>query len=258
MLVSESTMSRQLLCSKPLLLSRQRSQAFLGKTRLLRPPFDVALGGTPSAVPLNQLPLVGEVALALEESRFRQKCSLKEAEGMVTEDILHIYNLASVPTIHPLKVRQKVEWVSKLVKKQRKDLTPDSRFGRQSVLGSYRHKSGNGKKKVNYVDVKDELFLVAKEELVPDLEKEFYSDQKSKRKMFIGEVDNNEVERQQVLRKREERRQLREEKLRKRQKKEENRIAESSETEKQRLGGQALKFGQVTQELGGQGWIIYH
>ena len=53
---------------------------------------------------------------------------MREAEEMVTEDILHIYNLASVPTIHPIKVRQKVEWVTKLVKQRRKEWSFDERF----------------------------------------------------------------------------------------------------------------------------------
>ena len=114
-------MSRLLLRSKPV----------LAKSRVLRPPFDVALNGLPSAIPLNQRPRVVEVALALEESRFQQRCSLEEAEGMVTEDILYVYKLASVPTIHPKKVRQKVEWLSKLVKGHRLHLTQDKRFGRQ-------------------------------------------------------------------------------------------------------------------------------
>ena len=235
-------MSRQLLCGKPPLLSRPKSQAFLANSRQLRPPFDVALDGNPSAIPLNQLPRVGDVALALQHSRFQEKCSLNEAEGMVVEDILHVYNLASVPTIHPKKVRQKVEWVSKLVKGQRLHLTQDKRFGRQVVLGKHRKKSGNGKVKMNYSDVKDVLFQVAKEELVPDLEKEFYADQKGERKMYIGNIDTIEVERQQVLREREERRHLREENLRKRQKLDETRKCE--EAAKQRLEG--------------QGWLIFN
>ena len=81
---------------------------------------------------------------------------------MVTEDILHVYNLASIPTIHPKKVRQKVEWASKVVKQKRKGVLVDKRFGRQGVLGKHRQKSGNNKVKMNYSDVKEKLLQVAK------------------------------------------------------------------------------------------------
>ena len=234
-------MSGQPLCGKPPLLSRSRSEAWLSNSRLLRPPFDAALGGTPSPIPFNQLPTAGEVALAVEHCRFKEKCNLREAEEMVTEDILHIYNLASVPTIHPKKVRQKVEWVTKLVRQRRKDGSFDKRFGRQSVLGKHGQKASNGKVKMNFSDVKDKLLQVASEALIPELEKEFYADQKSARKMFIGKIDKNEVERQRLLKEREERRHLREETLRKRQKLEEMRKCPEEEG----------SFGE-------QGWLIIH
>ena len=240
-------MTGQLLCSKPPLLSRSRAglqrAGWQSKSRLLRPSFDAALGGTPSPIPFNQLPKAGEVALAIEHARFKEKCNLREAEEMVTEDILHVYNLASVPTIHPIKVRQKVEWVTKLVKQRRKEWSFDKRFGRQNVLGKHRQKASNGKVKMNFSDVKDKLLQVANEVLVPDLEKEFYADQKCARKMFIGNIDKNEVERQRVLKEREERRHLREETLRKRQKLEEMRKRSEEEGR---------------QSFGEQGWLIIH
>ena len=48
----------------------------------------------------------------------------------MTQDILSVYRKASIPTIDPLKVKQMVEWVSKLVKNRLDDVREDKRFGR--------------------------------------------------------------------------------------------------------------------------------
>ena len=74
-LLSEVTMSGQPLCGKPPLLSRSRNEPWLSNSRLLRPPFDAALGGTPSPIPFNQLPTAGEVALAVEHCRFKESAT---------------------------------------------------------------------------------------------------------------------------------------------------------------------------------------
>ena len=43
---------------------------------------------------------------------------------------------------------------------------------------------------MNFMDIKDQLFLVARE--IPDLEMEFYEDQNRERRMELGGVDREE------------------------------------------------------------------
>ena len=106
-----------------------------GVPRVLRPPEDIALGGWPVPLLSNKLPRVGEVALAIEGLKFGEQLKLEEAQRRVTEYILSVYRKASIPTINPLKVKQKVEWVSKLVKNRRSDVREDKRFEREHVKG---------------------------------------------------------------------------------------------------------------------------
>ena len=157
-------------------------------SRVLRPTEDVFLDGVPAPLLTRKLPRVGEVALAMELYKLDCKDSPKEAKKKVAEDILNMYKKASIPTINPLKIAQKVEWVQELVKERRKDMVNDKRFNRERVMGKHRKKSGNGKKKMKYVEVKDELVKVAAKD-IPEMEKEFYTDQLGERKMEIGSTD---------------------------------------------------------------------
>ena len=156
-----------------------------GDSRVLRPTEDVFLGGLPAPLLTRKLPRVGEVALAMEHYKLVDKDS---SEEKVAEDIMTVYMNASIPTINPLKVVQKVGWVQELVKERRKDMVNDKRFDRERVMGKHRKKSGNGKKKMKYVEVKDELMKVAAKD-IPEMEKEFYTDQLGERKMEIGSID---------------------------------------------------------------------
>ena len=70
----------------------------------------------------------------------------------------------------------------------------DKRFDRERVMGKHREKSGNGSKRMKYVEVKDKLLMVAAKD-VPEIEKEFYEDQLGERKMEIGGVDKKEERR---------------------------------------------------------------
>ena len=159
-----------------------------GDSRVLRPTEDLFLGGLPAPLLTRKLPRVGEVALAMEYCKLMNKDSVKEAKKKVAEDIMTVYMNASIPTINPLKVVQKVGWVQELVKERRKDMVNDKRFDRERVMGKHRKKSGNGKKKMKYVEVKDELMKVAAKD-IPEMEKEFYTDQLGERKMEIGSID---------------------------------------------------------------------
>ena len=157
-------------------------------SRVLRPTKDVFLGGLPAPLLTRKLPRVGEVALAMEHYKLVDKDSSEEAKKKVAEYIMTVYMNASIPTINPLKVVQKVGWVQELVKERRKDMVNDKRFDRERVMGKHRKKSGNGKKKMKYVEVKDELVKVAAKD-IPEMEKEFYTDQLGERKMEIGSID---------------------------------------------------------------------
>ena len=58
--------------------------------------------------------------------------------------------------------------------------------------GKQKRKKKNGKSKQKLSDVVDELFEVQRE--VPDLEREFYIDQQTTRKLFVGGVDEEATE----------------------------------------------------------------
>ena len=142
---------------------------------MLRPTEDVFLGGLPAPLLSRKLPRVGEVALAMEHYKLEDKVSPEEAKKMVAKYIQEVYKNASISTINPLKVVQKVMWVQELVKEIRKDMVNDKRFDRERVMGKHRKKSGNGHKKMKYVEVKEELLKVAAKD-IPELEREFYED----------------------------------------------------------------------------------
>ena len=67
-------------------------------------------------------------------------------------------------------------------------MVTNKRFDRERVMGKHRKKSGNGKKKMKYVEVKDELMKVGAKDIL-EMEKEFYTDQLGGRKMEIGPID---------------------------------------------------------------------
>ena len=103
---------------------------------MLRFPVDIALGGYPAPLLTHKLPRLGEVALAVEYHLFK-KLDKEEAERKVTKDILQVYMDASIPMVDPKKVKQKVLWVRKLVRKRRKDTVLDKRFNRDRVMGKH-------------------------------------------------------------------------------------------------------------------------
>ena len=88
-------------------------------SRVLRPTEDVFLGGLPAPLLTRKLPRVGEIALAMEYYKLEDKDGPKEAKKKVAEDVVNMYKKASIPTINPLKIAQKVEWVQELVKERK-------------------------------------------------------------------------------------------------------------------------------------------
>ena len=91
-------------------LSRRNrlSLAKKGEARRLKPPEDLVVGGVPKPLLTNKLPRCREVALAVEHFRFMEQVSQKEAGKKVTDYIVEVYREASIATIHPIKIRQKV------------------------------------------------------------------------------------------------------------------------------------------------------
>ena len=195
-------------------------------SRVLRPTDDVFLGGLPAPLLTRKLPRVGEIALAMEYYKLEDKDGPKEAKRKVAEDLVNMYKKASFPTINPLKIAQKVEWVQELVKERRKDMVNDKRFDRERVMGKHRKKSGNGSKRMKYVEVKDKLLMVAAKD-VPEIEKEFYEDQLGERRMEIGGVDKKEERRKSEVEEKDKRREARQEMMQKQSEKE-NRRQEAS------------------------------
>ena len=129
-------------------------------SRVLRPTKDVFLGGLQAPLLTRKLPRVEEVALDMEHYKLVDKESSGEAKKNVAEDIMTVYMNAFIPTINPLKVVQKMGWVQDLVKERRKDMVKYKRFDKERVMGKHKKKSGSGKKKKRYVEVKDELMRV--------------------------------------------------------------------------------------------------
>ena len=87
----------------------------------------------PRPLPRSQLPLVRDVDLALEDAVERLLVSKEEAVKTVSCDIEDIYRNASIPTIHPQKVRQKVASVLELRRNAVKNLAVDQRTGKVRV-----------------------------------------------------------------------------------------------------------------------------
>ena len=116
---------------------------------------------------------------------------MNEAEKKIVDQIVKIYERASIPTINVLKIKQKVEKIQKLKRERMKELQVDSRRDKPTVQGKWKQTAKNGKKKQKFGDLKDNLFDVSSS--VPDLEMEFYVDQQNERKMFIDSVDKHET-----------------------------------------------------------------
>ena len=135
--------------------------------------------GVGNPLPANKLPLYKEVGSALiheaEMKRMgKEKSDIdkKNETQKVTDQVLDVYSKESIPTITYYKVREKVDklWVMRrealvgLAKGQAEDCRE--------------RKKKNGKVKRKFCDVTHELFDIADDKNVPDIEKEFLEAQR--------------------------------------------------------------------------------
>ena len=182
----------------------------------------------PRPLPRSQLPLVRDVDLALEDAVERLLVSKEEAVKTVSCDIEDIYRNASIPTIHPQKVRQKVVSVLELRRNAVKNLAVDQRTGKVRDQGVGAKKN---RRKPKMSEVAGNLFEVKSD--VPELEQKFYNDQKGERKLYIGSLDKKVTENNiKVLseeQKKKEKKALREKELNAREEKEKMRVMEQKD-----------------------------
>ena len=160
-------------------------------SRLRSSAFDSAYEGPIRPLPENSLPTFKDVGLAVEfhkYSNMSESCAISQ----VVKDIESVYDHASIP-IHDLKyIRNKVKNINVLRKKRLKEMVINKKKEKPIVIGKFKKKHKNGKDKVKLQEVLNKLFLVANEDNIPNIEKEFYEDQKGERKMIIGGTDHKE------------------------------------------------------------------
>ena len=167
-----------------------------------------ALYGEPARdLPKKQLPLYKDVGLQLLQLEKLQSLSRSEAVAKTAEEIKRIFNTASIPTISLKSIRTKIMKLLIMKRAHEQAEVLDKRTGKLRDQGKFRKKKGNNKIPMKLSDVINKLFDVSSG--VPELEKEFYVDQCTDRKMYIGDVDKVETTR---LRKVAEKLQKREEK----------------------------------------------
>ena len=113
---------------------------------------------------------------------------------IVTDIIIKVYEKASIPTLAYATVYNKVLNLETMKKLRLKQLVFHKKRGTALTQGKFRKKSKNGKVKVLLQDVLNNLFPVADEQNIPEIEREFYEEQKTSHLMVIGGVDLVETE----------------------------------------------------------------
>ena len=172
--------------------SKKRRNMSRDKGPRLRPVPDSAYAGLRSDLPTTKLPLYRDVGLAMEFYKITN--STCNPIKMVTDMILQVYDKASIPTLAYDTVFNKVSNLEALKKVRLKELVFNKTRKTANNSGKFRNKSKNGKVKVKLQDVLDKLFPAADEKNIPEIEKEFYEEQKSTHLMEIGGVDLVETE----------------------------------------------------------------
>ena len=158
------------------------------KRRRKRTP-DPIYHGFPRPIPSSQLPTYKDVGLGIENYKQFEGKREDLAIDFVVEDIRRIYDKASIPTITPKKIRQKVKRLASMKKIRLAEEKIDKRRNTMRVQGKRRRKFKNGKTKGKVDDVLTHLFSVADVDRVPLKEREFFEDQTTSRKMTIGSLD---------------------------------------------------------------------
>ena len=145
--------------------------------------------GKGNPLPNSKLPLVSEDGEALwyEAEKYQieensKKIDKKKASKLVLEQIQELYDRSSIPTISKNRMLTKI---SKLWDLRRWDQMDSARGNKEK----YRLKSKNSKVKEKFSDIKNNLFEVAKDDEVPDIEKPFLENQRTSRSGTIGGVD---------------------------------------------------------------------
>lgn len=105
--------------------------------------------------------------------------------------MVKIYKQASIPTVAYTSIERKVRRLMSMKREKEVAEQEDKRTGKTRDQGGKRKKKKNNKVKVKLQDVVEEIFEVKSE--VPDLEKTFYEDQCGDRKVYIGNVDEEET-----------------------------------------------------------------
>ena len=148
--------------------------------------------GVRRPLPINKLPLVKDIGSALAYEAEMQRINnnkseidCKDATVKVTNSVLEIYRVSSIPTIRKDKVKEKVSDLWRM----RKEALEDIARG-QTAEGRGRRKKKNGKVKRKFDKIADKLFEIVDNKNVPDSEVEFLEAQrKSGRKSFIDGID---------------------------------------------------------------------
>jgi hypothetical protein len=200
----------------------------MGKRELKRKkgPCPRVYGEGPKPLAKNQLPLWRDIDLALEDAKDQENLSQADAIKIVSNEVIKIYKAASISTIDPKKIAQKVAKVAELRRNQIKNTAIDQRRSKVRDAGKNQKRKGknNLRNKLKLSDVMDKLFEVKKE--VPEIEKDFYRDQQEGRNMYIGPLDVSvteqnmkEIEEQEEKFEKKEKRKRDEERLREMEKK---------------------------------------
>ena len=120
--------------------------------RLRSSNYDNAYAGNHGPLPSNVLPTFQEVGLAVE---FLKVSGMSESAAItqVSQDVVNVYDHASVPTINPKKIREKVKNFALLRKKRLKEFVINKKKGTPMVQGKRRVSHKNGKEKIKLQDV---------------------------------------------------------------------------------------------------------
>ena len=170
----------------------------MGKSKRVGGTVGKIYSETPRPLPSRQLPLYKDVDLALEDAKIHNEMNQDDAVKKVSKEVIDLYTRSSITTINPIKVNQKVASVLQLRRNHIKIIAEDSRTGKVRDQGKHRKRKKNSlTNKIKLCDVQDSIFEVKK--TVPDLEKEFYSDQCGARLLFIGPLDTKITNKNRAL-----------------------------------------------------------
>ena len=152
-------------------------------------------GGVPIRMKENQLPLVEDVGLHMEKLEL-EGVNRSEAIRQTAEKIESIYQQASIPCLNHRSIERKVKRLLDLKRGKEMVDRVDKRSGKLKDQGKFRRKKGNNKLKQKLDDVLGEIFDVKTD--VPEIERDFYEDQCSDRRMIIGSLDLKETKKREV------------------------------------------------------------